>query len=97
MVWTSSRRPHHPHYRIVQDAINAAAFGIGPPIQMIEIPVETGQAGEARKLTDDELRILDEKVLEWKLAESEILTRFVGLTPSEDASSSAGGTGEGTA
>jgi 20S proteasome alpha/beta subunit len=68
-------------YRIVQDAINAAAYGIGPPIQMIEIPVEKGEAGDARKLTDDELRILDEKVLEWKLAESEVLAKFVGLAP----------------
>jgi hypothetical protein len=70
-------------YRIVQDAINVAAYGIGPPIQMIEIPVKDGEAADARKLTEDELRILDEKVLEWKMAESEVLTKFVGLTPSE--------------
>ena len=70
-------------YRIVQDAINVAAYGIGPPIQMIEIPLGADGPGDARKLDGDELRILDEKVLEWKEAESEVLTRFVGLTPSE--------------
>jgi hypothetical protein len=49
---------------------------------MIEIPLGAdGQAGDARKLDADDLRILDEKVLEWKDVESEALTRFVGLTP----------------
>lgn len=70
-------------HRVVQDAISVAAHGLGPPVQMVEIakPNEAGQDVNARILDDDEIRILDEKVIEWKEAESEALTRFVGLTP----------------
>lgn len=69
-------------YRIVQDAINVAAYGLGPPVQMIEIPLpQRGQATEAHRLSDDDIRTLDERVIEWKEAESEVLTRFVGLAP----------------
>lgn len=67
-------------YRIVQDAINAAAFGIGPPIQMIEIARPTaGEQVEARKLIEDDIRILDESVVAWKEAEVEVLSRQLGL------------------
>lgn len=69
-------------YRVVQDAIGIAAYGIGPPVQMIEIArPQPGQPVEGRKLTDGEIRILDEKVIEWKEAESEVMTRFVGISP----------------
>ena len=79
----------------VQDAINVAAHGIGPPVQMIEKPLgEDGQCKDAHKLADDEIRILEEKILEWKEAESEVLTRFVGLkpTPASETGTTATGT-----
>lgn len=69
-------------HRIVQDAIGVAAQGLGPPVQMIELPLPSADhPTEARKLDDGEIRILEEKVVEWKEVESETLTRFVGLTP----------------
>ena len=71
-------------HRVVDDAINAAATYLGPPIQMIEIrkPTEAGKPATAHKLTKDELNILDDKVVEWKRLEADTLTKYIGLSVS---------------
>lgn len=68
-------------YRTMEDAISVAASGIGPPIQMIELPFASLPA---RKLLDDDLRALRDKVQEWKALESDVLSRFVGLSSPPD-------------
>jgi proteasome beta subunit len=72
-------------YRVMDDAINVAAQWIGPPIQMIELadPQTPGSPVETRKLSDDDIKILRDKVAEWKEVESETLAQVVGL-PAED-------------
>lgn len=69
-------------YRVLQDAIRVAAFGLGDPIQMFEIakppPGESGQTG---KIEQAELLALRDKVEEWKMAEAEVLTDLVGAPP----------------
>ena len=68
-------------YRVVDDAIRAAAMGLGPPIQMVEIrrPGAAGERAVAQKLSRDDLRILEDKVAEWKALEAETLGRFIGV------------------
>ena len=68
-------------YRVVDNAISAAATGLGYPIQMIEIkkPTKSGEPATAHKLDEGELRILGDKVTEWKTLEAEILRQYVGL------------------
>src|SRR5262249_7736678 len=41
--------------RIIDDAINVAAFGLGPPIQMIKIGKTEGVTGVATRVSDDEV------------------------------------------
>lgn len=69
-------------HRIVQDAINAAAQFLGPPVQMAEVvkPTQQNQPGAARKLSRDEVNIIEDKVKEWKTLESDTLTAFLGTT-----------------
>jgi 20S proteasome alpha/beta subunit len=81
-------------YRVLEDAISVAAFGIGEPISMIEIPKPpTGQSAHARKLSTDELRVLKDKVAEWKAVESEVLTE-IGVPAPAPASAPADAAGE---
>jgi hypothetical protein len=68
-------------YRVVDDAIKIAAFGLGEPIGMVEIPnPPPGESATARELTADEIVMLGDKVAEWKAAERETLEKFVGVT-----------------
>ena len=69
-------------YRVVDDAIRAAAMYLGPPIQMVEIrkATEPGGLAAAHKLDKAELRILEDKVAEWRLLEAETLEKFVGVS-----------------
>ena len=66
-------------YRVVDDAIGWRAC-LGPPIQMIEIrkPM-AGQTATASRLSEDDLKILGDKVAEWKVVEGDTLAQFVGL------------------
>ncbi len=72
-------------YRVMDDAIRVAAEGLGPPIQMIEIPKPNSSTASvaARKLSAEDIRILGDKVGEWNQVESETLAQIVGLTPGE--------------
>ena len=72
-------------HRVVNDAINVAAYGLGPPIQMVEIqkPATEGEFATAHRLSQDEIRILGDKVLEWKQVECDTLAQIVGL-PAEE-------------
>lgn len=71
-------------YRIVEDACNAAASGLGLPVQMVEVKKPAG-GGEVRSraLSNDELQMLSDKVTEWKELESETLRNYVGLLPAK--------------
>lgn len=71
-------------YRIMQDAINSAALGIGPPIQMVEVTKQrrAGSTGQARKLLDGELDEIEAAVTAWKAVEGTALTEFIGLRAS---------------
>jgi hypothetical protein len=72
--------------RILQDAINTAAFYLGEPIQMIEIQKKSsGQCGVARKLPGEDILALEDQVLGWKELEGEALTKFVGIRKIEEA------------
>ena len=64
--------------RILADVIQTAAFGIGPPIHVVEIQRNKGTCGTARKLDRTDVQALVDKVTEWKEAEAEFLTEFVG-------------------
>jgi len=68
-------------HRVMDDAINVAAQWIGPPIQMIELvdPQAAGGPVATRKLVEDEIKILRDKVEEWKQVEGETLAQVVGL------------------
>jgi len=72
-------------HRVVDDAIRVAAYGLGYPIHMVEIHKPSGedQFATAQKLSQDEVRILGDKVTEWKGIESEALAQFVGLAMQE--------------
>jgi proteasome beta subunit len=71
--------------RILEDAINTAAFGLGEPIQMIEIEKgKAGQCGVATKLRRADIQVLRDGVTQWKELEGESLTQFVGIRPIED-------------
>jgi hypothetical protein len=71
-------------YRIVEDACNAAASGLGLPVQMVEVKKPAG-GGKVRShaLSNDELKMLSDKVTEWKELESETLRGYVGLSPAK--------------
>jgi hypothetical protein len=71
--------------RILEDAINTAAFGLGPPIQMVEIEKRAGQCGVARKLSREDVQVLQDQVIEWKGVEGEALTKLVGIRQIEDS------------
>lgn len=75
-------------YRIMEDALNVAASGIGPPIQMIEIVKPEGGAkgaGTCRVIPADEIESLKAAVLAWKVVEAESLSQSLGLPPAPEA------------
>ncbi len=78
-------------YRVVDDAIKVAAQYLGPPVQMIEIkkPAQTGQPGTTHVLDGNDIRMLQDKIAEWKTTESEELSRLVGIKPSGSSSGTA--------
>ena len=65
-------------YRVVEDAINVAATGLGPPIQMVEVKKPGNRSGMAHLLTQDEVDALKGSVLAWKEIETETLTQLFG-------------------
>jgi proteasome beta subunit len=67
-------------YRIMDDAIRVAAFGIGPPIQMYEIVNCTSNAAaQTTLLSPEDLQVIEDKVAEWKGIEAETLEQLVGM------------------
>jgi len=77
---------------VIQDAIAVAAFGLGEPISMVEIRAGAeGQSGKAKQLTDEELRILKDKVDEWRGVEGEALTEYVLGPPAPALADAAAG------
>ena len=71
--------------RILEDAIATAAFGLGEPIQMIEIEKRpAGQCGVARSLSREDILALRDQVTGWKELEGEALTQFVGIREVEE-------------
>jgi len=58
-------------HRVVDDAIRVAAFGLGPPVQMITIP-----AGGQAQVRDD-IKAIEDGVKEWKLIESDALEKHL--------------------
>lgn len=72
-------------YRVLDDAINTAAYGIGTPIQIsvVDRPSDAAQPGRARPLSIDELRALQEAVMGWKKTETDSLAETLGLRPAE--------------
>lgn len=77
-------------YRVLEDAINTAAYGIGPPIQIsiVDRPSDPARPPQARRLSIDELRALQEAVTGWKKTESDSLTETLGLRPAEGPAAS---------
>lgn len=71
-------------HRVVTDAINVAARGLGGEVQMVEVefPPRPGDKPNVKALSGDDLRVLKDKVEEWKALESDTLSQFVGLSPS---------------
>lgn len=72
--------------RILADVIQTAAYGIGPPIHIVEIQRQDGMCGAARQLDRTDIRALTDKVTEWKSAEADFLTEFVGAPTSPSVS-----------
>jgi hypothetical protein len=71
--------------RILEDAIATAAFGLGEPIQMIEVQKHpSGQCGVAKKLSREDILALRDQVTAWKELEGEALTDFVGIRQVEE-------------
>jgi proteasome beta subunit len=70
-------------YRVLDDAINTAAYGIGGRVQIciVDRPPGAGQPAKARRLSLDELRALQEAVTGWKRTESDSLSETLGLGP----------------
>ena len=66
-------------YRIIEDPIHVAAFGLGEPIQVIQLEQCAAGAGVATRVPEEQLRVLRDKVVEWKQVENEALSTFVGL------------------
>lgn len=67
-------------YRIVEDACTAAASGLGLPVQLVEICRPDGaNKAQLRQLSANDLKILADKVTEWKLLESETLESYIGV------------------
>jgi proteasome beta subunit len=64
--------------RILDDVIQTAAQGIGAPIHIVEIRRQKGSCGKAIQLDQADVQALIDKVAEWKTAEAEFLTEFVG-------------------
>lgn len=66
-------------HRVLGDAIKVAAFGLGGPVEMIEVAVAgDGLHCAAKKLGDADVNEIEDKVEEWKLGEAGFLTEFVG-------------------
>lgn len=68
-------------YRVVSDAINIAAFGLGPPVQMVEVRRQANGTYKVRKLSPEDLRILEDTVYTWKTLEVETLSASIGVAP----------------
>jgi proteasome beta subunit len=64
-------------HRIVNDAINVAAYGLGPPVQMITVP--RGGPAEVR----DDIAAIQDGVREWQQIERDALEKYVDTAPSE--------------
>jgi hypothetical protein len=77
-------------YRVLDDAINTAAYGIGMPIRIsvVDRPSDAAQPGQARPLSIDELRALEEAVTGWKKTETDSLAETLGLRPAEGPAAS---------
>jgi hypothetical protein len=76
--------------RVMGDAISVAAHGLGYPIQMVEVTKATSSAkAHVRRLTADDVRILQDKVGEWKALEADILSEFANPPLPQDPSSQA--------
>jgi proteasome beta subunit len=80
--------------RILDDVIHSAAFGIGPPIHVVEVQRQADACGVAKILDRADVQALVDKVTEWKTAEAEFLTEFVGapvapVAPSEEMTEAA--------
>lgn len=58
-------------HRVVDDAIGVAAYGLGPPVQMITIA-----EGEAAQVRDD-IEAIEDGVRQWKEIEREALARHL--------------------
>jgi 20S proteasome alpha/beta subunit len=58
-------------YRIIKDAIEIGAFGLGEPIDIWTIKIRNGNL-EIRNLTTDEISALNDTYLLWKEAERKI-------------------------
>jgi len=73
-------------YRVIQDAIKVAAWGLGPPIQMIEIvkPSKSDESGKGRALDDAELKQIEEQVVAWKELEKETLSSLIVMTATKE-------------
>jgi 20S proteasome alpha/beta subunit len=66
-------------HRVLSDAIKVAAYGLGEPVEMIEIALEAdGHHCSTRKLERADVALIADKVEEWKLGEAGFLTDFVG-------------------
>lgn len=73
-------------YKVIHEAINVAAFGLGPPIQMWELP--KGQA--PRRLTDPEIRGIGDTYGSWVQVQLEELAQLTAPpTPEAPAPSAA--------
>lgn len=74
--------------RVMQDAIDVADAGIGPPISLVQItsPPKGSGPGSATLLDEGELQSLSEAVLTWKELEKETLQATLGIDPSGGAS-----------
>ncbi len=89
-------------HRVLRDAIQVAGFGLGEPVQMVEITApDGGNPAKVSRLTSDDVRVLGDKVTEWKLTEGEVLTNLVAAPapttlPTESVDANDNGSSEQT-
>lgn len=72
-------------YRVVDDAIRVAAYGLGLPVQIITIP-----KGEQAKVRDD-IKAIEDGVETWKRIESDALAKHIPDEPCDEGAGSAQG------
>ena len=65
-------------HRVVDDAIRVAAFGLGPPVQMITIP--NGDQADVR----DDIEAIKAGVAQWKSIETAALDKYLEAPAGED-------------